>query len=287
MHNQRVDVRNVDAGLDNAGADQHVVFPVEEVENRLLQLLLGHLPVTDAYAGIRDERRDLRRHLVNSLYAIVQVVDLPAPGHFAFDRFAHQRLAVFDHVGLHREAVFRRRFDDRQIPYAKHRHMQRSRDRRRRQGKHVHIRFQLLQLLFMRYAKPLLFIDDQQAQIFEHQILGQYPMGPDHDVHRALPDPLDRLVLLLAAAEPAQRLNIDRVTGKPFAERFVMLLRQNRGRHQHRDLLAFDRRFESGPDRHLRFSVANVAAEQAVHRPVFSMSFLISSMARSWSGVSS
>ena len=47
-----------------------------------------------------------------------------------------------------------------------------------------------------------------------------------------------------------------------------MLLRQNRGRGQHRDLFAFHHRFKCGPDRHFGFAEANVAANQTIHRAV-------------------
>ena len=44
-----------------------------------------------------------------------------------------------------------------------------------------------------------------------------------------------------------------------------MLLRQHRGGHQHRHLLAVHGGLEGGPHRHLGFAVAHVAANQAVH----------------------
>ena len=60
-----------------------------------------------------------------------------------------------------------------------------------------------------------------------------------------------------------------------------MLLRQYRRRHEHRHLLAVHGRLECSADGHLRFAVADVAAKQPVHRAGFSMSVLISSIARS------
>ena len=45
-----------------------------------------------------------------------------------------------------------------------------------------------------------------------------------------------------------------------------MLLRQHRGGGQHRHLLARRDRLEDGPDRHLGFAEAHVAAHQPVHR---------------------
>ncbi|MNW49297.1 hypothetical protein D3C74_267080 [compost metagenome] len=55
----------------------------------------------------------------------------------------------------------------------------------------------------MRHAEPLLFVNDQQAQILKDQILRQNPVGPDDDVHCPLANAFDRFVLLFAAAETA------------------------------------------------------------------------------------
>ena len=46
-----------------------------------------------------------------------------------------------------------------------------------------------------------------------------------------------------------------------------MLARQQRRRHDHRDLLAAHRRDEGGAQRHLGLAEADVAADQPVHRP--------------------
>ncbi|MMZ61677.1 hypothetical protein D1872_238400 [compost metagenome] len=119
----------------------------------------------------------------------------------------------------------------------------------------------------MRHTEPLLLVHDQQTQVLKYEILRKEAMGPDNDIHRPLADPFNRFVLLFPAAEPAQRLNINRIPRKPFPERFIMLLRQNRRRHQHGHLFALDGRLERGPDRDFRFSVAYVAAQQPIHRP--------------------
>ena len=45
-----------------------------------------------------------------------------------------------------------------------------------------------------------------------------------------------------------------------------MLAREQRGRHDDRDLLAGHRRDEGGAQRHLRLAEADIAADQPVHR---------------------
>jgi hypothetical protein len=59
------------------------------------------------------------------------------------------------------------------------------------------------------------------------------------------------------------------VTGKPekaLDQRLLVLEGQHRRRREHRHLLAVHDRLERGAHRHLGLAVADVAAEQAVHR---------------------
>ncbi|MNW53341.1 hypothetical protein D3C74_308990 [compost metagenome] len=93
-------------------------------------------------------------------------------------------------------------------------------------------------------------------------------MCANNYIYRALANPFNRLVLLLAAAESAEYLDVKRIVGKTLAEGLIMLLGQNSRWHQYRNLFAFNRRFKSGTDRHLSLAVANVTAQQPVHWPV-------------------
>ena len=59
---------------------------------------------------------------------------------------------------------------------------------------------------------------------------------------------------------------VDREVGVPLGERLEVLLHEQRRRHQHGDLLAVLHRLERGPHRDLGLAVADVAADQPVHR---------------------
>ncbi|MOA41081.1 hypothetical protein D3C78_1630130 [compost metagenome] len=112
---------------------------------------------------IWHQRVDRFCHLIDSLNAVIEIIDLSAARKLALDRFAHQRRTIFHNIGLHRKAVFRRRLDNGQIPHAKHGHMKRSRNRGCRQRQYIDVVFQLFQLFLVGYAKTLLFVDDKQT----------------------------------------------------------------------------------------------------------------------------
>ena len=87
--------------------------------------------------------------------------------------------------------------------------------------------------------------------------------------------------------EPVDDLDNERKLGHPRREAAMVLLGQDRGRHQHGDLLAGVDGLEGRADGDLGLAVADVAADQAVHRLLSAMSRLTASIAASWSGVSS
>ncbi|MGX1120063.1 hypothetical protein RKD37_005426 [Streptomyces ambofaciens] len=91
-------------------------------------------------------------------------------------------------------------------------------------------------------------------------------MGADDDVHRALAQPLQGGLRLGVALEAGQRLHAHRELRVALAERPEVLLHEQGGGDEHGDLLAVLDGLEGGADRDLRLAVADVAADQAVHR---------------------
>ncbi len=55
VDDEGVGVRDVDAGLDDRRAHEHVIALLPEVDDDLLQALLAHLAVGDGDARLRDE----------------------------------------------------------------------------------------------------------------------------------------------------------------------------------------------------------------------------------------
>ena len=90
-------------------------------------------------------------------------------------------------------------------------------------------------------------------------------MCPDHDIHQTFFEILDHLFLLRRRPKPRHLLNPDRIILHPLHKGIVVLLRQNRRRHQKNNLLAVLHRLKCRADCNLGFAIANVPADQAIH----------------------
>ena len=112
----------------------------------------------------------------------------------------------------------------------------------------------------------MLLVDDEQAETRELDAALQQPMRADHDVGLAVLETLQHLVDLARAAKARQRFDLHRPVGEAIREGLIVLLRQQRRRHQHRDLLAGLDGDERGAQRHLGLAEAHIAAHDAIHR---------------------
>ena len=79
-------------------------------------------------------------------------------------------------------------------------------------------------------------------------------------------DVVEDFFRLLFRPEAADHVDRHRKSGKPVAQRFQVLECQHGRRREKRDLLAVHHRLEGGAHRHLGLAVADVAAQQAIHR---------------------
>ena len=91
-------------------------------------------------------------------------------------------------------------------------------------------------------------------------------MGADEDVDGAVLDAVDDPLLLALGDEAGEHLDRDREGGQAALEGAEVLLGEDRGRDQDRHLAAVLHRLERRPQRHLGLAVADVAADQPVHR---------------------
>ena len=125
---------------------------------------------------------------------------------------------------------------------------------------------QLLDLLLVGDAEALLLVDDQQPEVAELHVLRQQAVRADDDLDLARREVLERLLLLGLRAEPADHVDAHGKRGEALAQRLHVLEREHGRRREDGDLLAVHHGLERRAHRHFRLAVADVAAEQAVHR---------------------
>ena len=146
------------------------------------------------------------------------------------------------------------------------RHLQRPWDRRGRQRDDVDAQLELAQELLLAHAEALLLVDDDQAEVLGPHVARQQAVGADEDVDLALGEGLDGRALLALRAEARDVLDRERVLVQALGEGAVVLLRQDRRRHEHQHLLAVLGGDEGRAQRDLGLAVADVAADEPVHR---------------------
>ncbi len=196
----------------------------------------------------------------------MHVEDLAVAQQLAADRGADLLVVVAADVGQDRVPVLGRGEDRGHLADAGERHLQRARDRRRGHGEHVDVRAQRLDVLLVLDAEPLLLVDDHQAEVLVAQAGLQQPVRADDDVDLAGGQALDDRLGVQAVGEPGQALHGHREGVHALGERVEVLLGEQRGRHQHGDLLAVLHGLERGAHGDLGLAVADVAADDPVHR---------------------
>jgi hypothetical protein len=176
---------DVDAGLDDGGAQQQVGALLGEVAHYALELALGELAVADDDACFGQQLLEVVAHVVDGVDLVVQEVHLAATLELAQHRLANQAAAGRVHEGLDREPLLRRGGDHRELAQALHRQAERARDRGGGQGQDVDLGAQLLERLLLAHAEAVLLIDDHQAEALEDDVLLQQAVGADDDVDLA------------------------------------------------------------------------------------------------------
>ncbi len=268
VHDQRVGGRNVEPEFDDRGRKQHVVLAVVERRHDVFEHGRRHLPV-------RDRDLHFRHLLVEEILDAGEVLDartdverLAAAIAFAQQRLAHHQRIERRDEGAHREAIDRRRRDDREVAHAGERELQRARDRRRGQREHMHLGAQLLELLLVRDAEMLLLVDDRGApRSLNLMLLPSSAWVPT--TMSTLPSAMPFLRLAeLGAGDQARGLrDLDREAAEALGEGLGVLAREQRGRHHDGHLPAAHGGDERRAQRHLGLAEADVAADEPVHRP--------------------
>ncbi len=167
VDDDRVDVGDVEAGLDDRRADEDVGAGLGEVEHDVFELVLRHLAVADEDVGLGHDVAQLAGDELDVVHAVVDEEDLAAAVQLAEDGLADEMVVELGDVGLDRQALLGRRLDRRHVADAGERHVQRARDRRGGERQHVDLAAHLLEALLVRDAEALLLVDDDQAEVLE------------------------------------------------------------------------------------------------------------------------
>ena len=274
VDDDRIGRRNVQARLDDRGADQDVRLAPQELEHDLFKLMAGHLAVAHDNTGVRGQLLHLFGHALNIVNAVMHKIDLTVAAQFADQGPADAFPVVRDHLGHDGPAIQRSGGQGADVAQTQHGHMQRARNRRGGERQHISGQAELQQLLLVFHAEALLFVDYHQPQVGKTHVLAEHAVCADDHVDFAALQGREGLGLLAGGLEPADRLDAERVVGHPAAEGAFVLLRQHGGRHEHGRLLAELDGFEGGADGHFRLAEAHVAADKAVHRLLVGHVFL-------------
>ena len=266
LDDQGVAVGDVDAGLDDRRADEHIGLAGDEAGHDFFELAFLHLPVADGDAEPRVHLFDLAGHALNRRHPVVQVEDLPPAVGLGLDGAFDQCFVVAADDRLDRAAIHGRCLDHAHGARASHREVEGAGDRGGAHREDIDIRAQALDRLLLLHAEALFLVDHQQAEILKVHVAAEQPVGADDDVDFALGELGDELPVLAIGAEAADHLDDDRVGGHALAEGVEVLLAEDGGGHEDGDLLAREDGFEGGANGHLRLAKADVATNQAVHR---------------------
>ena len=168
--------------LDDRRREQDVVLALVKCRHDIFELCRRHLTGRTREGEIGHGLAQELRNVVEIGNTRRDVIGLAAAETLAPQRFLQNHRIERRDVGPDRQAVDRRRRNQRQFANARQSQLQRARDRRRRKRQHVHVVAHLLQALFVRDAEVLLFIDDEQAEARELDRFAEQRMRADDDI---------------------------------------------------------------------------------------------------------
>ena len=102
MNDHRVDIRDIQARLDDRRGHQYIDLPVDEIVHDPFQFVLFHLSVGKGHVGLRHQFSDCVCHLHDRVDPVIDIVDLTASGQLPADGLPDHLLIVFHHIGLNR-----------------------------------------------------------------------------------------------------------------------------------------------------------------------------------------
>jgi hypothetical protein len=225
-----------------------------------------HLAVRDGEPGSGQDSLEPLSDFGDGLNLIVDKEDLAAAADFAGHVVADEAVVPRRDFGSDFAAARRRGVNLRDVAEPGERHVERARNRGRGEGQHVDRGPRRPDAFLLPHPELLLFVDYQQAQIVVRESRVEQLVRADDDVNHARFQPGADFRLGRRGNEPREHLDPEREPGQALAERRVVLVAENRGWRKDRDLLHVRCRLESSPQGDFGLAIADVAADEPVHR---------------------
>ena len=156
-------MRVVNAGLNDGGGHQNVNLVLLEGKHDVFYLASAHLAVSHAHAGLRRSFLHTSHRLVNSGHAVGHVIHLTFSLQLTSNSRGNKIRIILAHHHLNRFSTRRWRQNQAHVTNAAHGHLHGAWNGRCRERQHVYLLAHVFELLFVLYAKALLFVDDNQA----------------------------------------------------------------------------------------------------------------------------
>ena len=239
VDDQGVGPGDVEAGLDDAGRDQHVGLAPDEGQHDLLELALAHLAVGHQRRRISGTSSRTRSAASSMVSTRLCRKKLCPPRARSRRRASTTRSSSYSPTWV---AIGRRPGGGVSITL-----MSRSPESDiwsvrgmgvARHGQHVGAHPELAQGLLLGHAEALLLVHDDQPQVLRLHVHAEQPVGADEDVELAVAVAAQHLARLGRRAEAVDHVHADREVLEALAERPQVLLGQEGGGHQHQHLLA-------------------------------------------------
>ena len=197
--------------------------------------------------------------------AVRDDIDLAVAAELEIDGVGDDLMTEGVNFGANGVTVGRRGVDDAEIACAHQRELEGARNGRRRHGERVDVDFHLAQAFFDGHAEFLLFVDDEQAEIFEFNGFPDEFVRADEDVDVPLGEIFEQGFGLRRGAGSGEVVDAHGEVLQPLGEGLVMLERQDGGGYHDGDLLAVGGGFEGGANGDFGFAEADISTYQTIH----------------------
>src|SRR5450759_2276614 len=186
VDDDRVDVWKIESCFDDGGRHEDIVLAFVEVQHDLFQNFTSQLTMRYGDAGLRKQSGEQRKPGLDVINAVMDKIYLPVTLQFGTNS-PRQLLLVEGHQerpdGI---PTNRRRIDERNVPDANDRRVQRARDGCGTESQHIDLSFHLLDLFLVQHTEELFLVDNHQANVLEVACHVQDLVCTDSDVDTAL-----------------------------------------------------------------------------------------------------